>query len=75
MDSKKPKPSTEVPLSESTISPSLSAIRERCSELFDTGGFINFEIVDGENDPDALEAGAYDPYDRKKSAVKKKHSA
>lgn len=67
MQSKKSKPLSDVPLSESTISPSLAAIRERCSDLFTTGDFANFEIVDSDNDDDALPAGAYDPYDRKKS--------
>lgn len=67
MESKTAKRAPDLPLSESTISPSLTAIRERCRDLFDTNGFIQYELVDGENDDDANPEGAYDPYDHKKT--------
>lgn len=69
MHKNKIKPHTDVPLSESTISPSLAAIRERCSDLFTTGNFTNFEIVDSQNDDYALLGGAYSRYAGKKTAA------
>jgi hypothetical protein len=51
----------DVPLSESTIPLSLSAIRRRCSELLDADGEPSLGI-DGDSSQ-KLPAGGYDPYD------------
>ena len=63
METKKEPRLKEVPLSESTISPSLSAIRKRCKDLFDTNTFIDFGIEDRNGKQKKLAAGAYNPYD------------
>lgn len=65
MQTKTEKRRTDVPLSESTISPSLSAIQERCKHLFDTGEFIDFAIDDVSSGARKLPEGAYNPYDHK----------
>ena len=65
MENKSARRAPDRPLSESTISPTLSAIQERCSDLFDTNDFIELNLVDGENDADAYAAGAYNPYGRR----------
>lgn len=66
MQTKSEKRRQDVPLSESTISPSLTAIQERCKDLFDTGELIEFGFDDRVAGSKTLPEGAYDPYDHKR---------
>ena len=65
MQNKSEKRLQDVPLSESTISPSLSAIQKRCKSLFDTGDLIDFGIDETSGGSRKLPEGAYNPYDHK----------
>ncbi|MGB5346094.1 MAG: hypothetical protein WBN23_08015 [Woeseia sp.] len=53
----------DVPLAESTIPLSLSAIRRRCSELLDAHGELALGIHGDGDSSQKLPAGGYDPYD------------
>ncbi|MGB5354519.1 MAG: hypothetical protein WBN32_12965 [Woeseia sp.] len=60
-DKKKPR-ITDVPLSESTVAVSLSAIRRRCEDLLNAQGEIQLSIDDSSGSR-KLPDGAMDPYD------------
>lgn len=62
MNKKKKPRITDVPLSESTIAVSLSAIRQKCQDLLDAGGDIQLDLDDSRGSR-KLPEGANDPND------------